>query len=45
MVEILIIAFGVLLGGIPTLYVIWAAVTTISMKVMRKVKYGISMFD
>lgn len=45
MAKILLILFGVLLGGLPTLYVIWEAVATISMKVYRKVKYGISMFD
>ena len=45
MVEILIIAFGIIMGGLPTIYVIWEAFATISMKVYRKVKYGISMFD
>lgn len=45
MVEILIIAFGIIMGGLPTIYVIWEAFATISMKAYRKVKYGISMFD
>ena len=45
MVEILVIIFGVVMGGLPTLYLIWEAIATISMKVYRKVKYGISMFD
>lgn len=45
MVEIFVIGFGVLLGGLPTIYLIWEAVTTISMKVYRKMKYGISLFD
>lgn len=45
MVEILVVLFGVLLGGLPTLYLIWEACATISMKVFRKMKYGTSMFD
>lgn len=45
MVEILVVIFGVVMGGLPTLYLIWSAISTISMKVARKVKYGISMFD
>lgn len=45
MVEILVILFGVLLGGLPTIYVIWEAVATISLKVYRKMKYGTSLFD
>lgn len=45
MAEILVVLFGILLGGLPTLYVIWEAIATISKKVVRKVKYGISMFD
>lgn len=45
MAEILIVFFGVLFGGLPTLYVIWETVHTISFKVYRKVKFGISMFD
>lgn len=45
MVEFLVILFGVLLGGVPTIYLIWEATATISMKVYRKMKYGISLFD
>lgn len=45
MVEVLVIIFGVVMGGLPTLYLIWSAVATISMKIARKVKLGISMFD
>lgn len=45
MVEILILLFGLLLGGLPTLYVIYQAIATISMKIYRKAKYGISLFD
>ena len=45
MVEILVIIFGVVMGGLPTLYLVWSAISTISMKVARKVRYGISMFD
>ena len=45
MVEILILLFGLLLGGLPTIYVIYQAIATISMKVYRKVKYGTSLFD
>ena len=45
MVEILVIIFGVVMGGLPTLYLIWSAIATIAMKVARKAKYGISMFD
>lgn len=45
MVEILVIIFGVVMGGLPTIYLIWSAIATISSKVYRKVKYGISMFD
>jgi len=45
MVEILVIIFGVMMGGLPTLYLIWEAIATISMKVVRKMRYGISMFD
>ena len=43
--EIFIILLGILLGGLPTLYVIWEAIVTISQKVYRKVKYGTSLFD
>lgn len=45
MVEILVIVFGGLMGGLPTLYLIWSAISTISTKIYRKTKYGISMFD
>ena len=45
MIEILVIAFGVVMGGLPTIYLIWSAIATISSKVYRKMKYGISMFD
>lgn len=45
MVEILIILFCILVGGLPTLYVIYEAIATISKKIYRKVKYGISLFD
>ena len=45
MVEVLVILLGILLGGLPTLYVIWEAFSTISMKLVRKIKYGTSMFD
>ncbi len=45
MVEILVVIFGIVMGGLPTIYLIWSAISTISMKVVRKVKYGISMFD
>ncbi len=45
MVEILVIIFGVVMGGLPTIYLIWSAIATISSKVYRKMKYGISMFD
>ena len=45
MAEILVVLFGVIFGGLPTLYLIWEACATIGQKVYRKVKYGISMFD
>lgn len=45
MAEILMILFGILLGGLPTLYLIWEAAITISMKIYRKMKYGTSLFD
>lgn len=45
MVELLVIIFGVVMGGLPTIYLIWSAISTISMKVYRKMKHGISMFD
>ena len=43
--EILVVLFGLVFGGLPTLYVIYEAIATIVMKVYRKTKYGISMFD
>ena len=45
MVEILVILFGIIVGGLPTLYVIYEAIATIGMKFYRKAKYGISLFD
>ena len=45
MAEILVVLFGVIFGGLPTLYLIYEAVATISQKVYRKVKFGTSMFD
>ncbi len=45
MAEILVVLFGVLFGGLPTLYLIWEAVATISQKIYRKAKYGTSLFD
>lgn len=45
MVEILVILFGIIVGGLPTVYLIWSAIATILMKIARKAKYGISMFD
>lgn len=45
MAEILIVLFGVVFGGLPTLYVIWECIHTIAQKVYRKNKYGISLFD
>jgi hypothetical protein len=45
MAEILVVLFGVIFGGLPTLYLIWEAAATIGQKVYRKVKFGVSMFD
>lgn len=45
MAEIIIVLFGIVFGGLPTLYVIWEAIHTISLKIYRKVKYGISLND
>ena len=45
MFEILIILVGLVLGILPTVYVIWEAIRTISMKVVRKMKYGTSLFE
>lgn len=43
--NIVILLVGLLLGGLPTLYVIYEAIATISKKIYRKAKYGISLFD
>lgn len=43
--EIIVLTFGVILGGVPTLYLIVETVATLSQKVYRKVKFGVSMFD
>lgn len=45
MLEFFVICFGILFGGVPTLYLIWEAVVTIGQKIYRKIKFGISMFD
>ncbi len=45
MKEILIIIFGFLFGVLPTLYLVWEFLATITQKIYRKVKYGISLFD
>ena len=45
MAEIIVVLFGILFGGVPTIYLIWEAIATISMKIYRKSKYGISLFD
>ena len=45
MFEVLVIIFGVAMGVIPTIYLIWSAIATIIMKFYRKSKYGMSMFD
>ena len=45
MAEILVVLFGVVFGGLPTLYVIWEAIHTIGQKIYRKSRYGISLFD
>ena len=45
MFQLLVIVFGIFLGGLPTLYLIVETVATLSQKVYRKVKFGISMFD
>lgn len=45
MQEILILLFGGLFGGLPTAYLIWEFVATLSKKIYRKIKYGISLFD
>ena len=43
--EIIVVIFGIIMGGLPTLYLIVETVLTLSQKVYRKVKFGISMFD
>ncbi len=45
MVEILVVLFGIIVGGLPTIYVIYQAIATIAMKIYRKARYGISLFD
>lgn len=45
MVEIFVLLFGLLLGGLPTLYLIYEAIATISKKIYRKAKFGTSLFD
>ena len=45
MVEILVILFGIIMGGLPTIYLIYSAIATISTKIYRKAKFGTSMFD
>ena len=45
MKEILVVLFGLIFGALPTLYLIYEAIATIVMKIYRKTKYGISMFD
>lgn len=45
MIEILVVIFGVVMGGLPTIYLIWSAIATISSKIYRKAKYGTSLFD
>lgn len=43
--EILVIAIGVVLGVLPTLYLIWETFATLTQKIYKKIKYGTSMFD
>ncbi len=45
MFELAVVIFGIVLGGLPTLYLILETIVTLSQKVYRKVKFGISMFD
>ncbi len=45
MFEIIVVLFGIIMGGLPTLYLIVETVLTLSQKVYRKLKFGISMFD
>ena len=43
--NIVILLVGLLLGGLPTIYLIYEAIATISKKIYRKAKNGISLFD
>ena len=43
--EIFVIVFGVVLGVIPTLYLIVEAFIVLGQKIYRKVKYNISLYD
>ena len=43
--ELIVVIFGIILGGVPTLYLIVETVATLSQKVYRKIKFGSSMFD
>ena len=43
--EIIVVIFGIIMGGLPTLYLIVETVATLSQKVYRKIKFGSSMFD
>lgn len=43
--NILVVLFGVIFGGLPTLYLIVEAFIVIGQKIYRKVKYNISLYD
>ncbi len=43
--SIFIIIFGVIFGGLPTLYLIVEAFIVIGQKIYRKIKYNISLYD
>ena len=43
--NIIVIVFGVVLGVLPTLYLIVNAFVVIGQKIYRKVKYNISLYD
>ena len=45
MKEVLVIILGVALGVLPTLYLLWEFAATITQKIYRKIKYGVSLFD
>ncbi len=45
MAELLVVLFGIIFGGLPTVYLIVEAVATLGQKVYRKIKFGISLFD